>query len=159
MTGTAHLRVYRFGSTAAFEGGLVGALERLQVDPAAKVLDVVFAGKDPGTGSLVALDLSTARRDRTAAALLDFRLDAERRAALTERTLAPHPEALPRDVLERVDSVLAAGEAVLAVLHTGPADVLEEAVRRSGGQLVEERLGSWRTMRDAAPWLTTALEA
>jgi hypothetical protein len=159
MTAPAHLRVYRFGATATLEGGLVGALERLQLDPDATVLDVVFAGRDPATGALVALDLSTAGRDRTAAALLDFRLDPARRAALTRRTLAPHPEAVPRAVLERAGAVLAAGEAVLAVLHIGPADVLEEAVRRSGGALVEERLGHWRSLREAAPWLATGLEA
>jgi hypothetical protein len=157
VTGSTRLRVYRFPATAAFDGALVGALERLQVDPDANVLDAVFAGKDPVTGALVALDLSTAGGDRTAAAMLDFRLDAGRRAALTQRTLAPHPAAVPRAVLDALEAVLEAGEAVLAVLHTGPVQALEEAVERSGGRQVADRLGSWPTLPDAASWLTTAI--
>ena len=42
MNELAQLRVYRFDSGAAFEGGLLGAIERMQLGGDAKLLDALF---------------------------------------------------------------------------------------------------------------------
>ena len=90
MIATAHLRVYRFPAGTTFDGGLIGAVERARLAGAGSVLDALFVGREPD-GSVVAVDLATGLRDGTFLALLDFRLDASRRRAITRRTLAGRP--------------------------------------------------------------------
>ena len=41
-----NLRVYRFEPGAVFEGGLVGAVERMQLDQARELLDALFVSRD-----------------------------------------------------------------------------------------------------------------
>ena len=135
MTQATHLRIYRFDPGAVFEGGLLAAVERMQVLGETKLLDALFVGRDPATGAVQAVDLRSAGAQTSFASLLDFRLDPARRQALTERTLAEHAGGVPRPIIEAVAATIDAGGAVLAVLHTGPSPaVLEEAVARCGGR-------------------------
>jgi hypothetical protein len=141
MSETARLRAYRFEPGAAFEGGLVAAFERMQLEKETAVLDGLFVRLDRDTGALEAMDLSSGRADGTFASLLDFRLDSDRRRALTERALTERPGGVPRDLVEAVAEALEWGAALLAMIHTGPpAAVLEEAVVRCGGRSIADEV-------------------
>ena len=85
MSELAHLRVYRFDPGAVFEGGLLAALERMQLGEDWKLFDFLFVTRDATSGELEAVDLGTGGADATFALLLEFRLDPNRRRALTER--------------------------------------------------------------------------
>ena len=131
--GTARLHVYRFPPGASFEGGLVGAAER----GGTEILDALFVMRDPDGGVPQAIDLASARGDGTIVALLDFRLDPRRRQAITRRTLAPHPGAVPSTVVEAVADSLEPGGALLAILFADVAPAaLEDAVSRIGGRVL-----------------------
>jgi gamma-glutamyl:cysteine ligase YbdK (ATP-grasp superfamily) len=69
--------------------------------------------------------------------MLDFRLGAGRRRAVTERPLAEHRGGVPRPLIEDVAATLEPGAAIFAVLHTGQAPAaLDDAVARSHGRLI-----------------------
>jgi hypothetical protein len=91
---SAQLLAFRFSPGAAFEGQLVGALERLESGGALRVLDVLFVAADEATGELVAINLQGGTGGLTAK-LLDFRLDP---AGAT-----PHSRAVSRGRRERRD--------------------------------------------------------
>src|SRR5829696_2554802 len=156
MTGGAHLRVYRFDVDSVFEGALVGAVERLEADPGAGLLDALFVARDGATGELQAIDLATARADGTLSALLDFRLDLGRRRAMTRRTLAT--DAVPPAVLETIVTRLDPGDALLVLLLGGaPGPALDDAVARAGGRLVVDEVLRAATLADAAARVRAAL--
>src|SRR5262245_37601543 len=115
---STHLRVYRFDPGAVFEGGLVGAVERMQLEGGVTLLDALSGTPDEPSGEFAAVDLASGRAGGTFASLLDFRLDAARRQAITERTLAEHRDGVPRDLIEEIAATLEAGAAILVVLHT-----------------------------------------
>jgi hypothetical protein len=46
MSSLTRLRVYRFEPGAVFEGGLLGALERIKLSGEAKLLDTLFVTHD-----------------------------------------------------------------------------------------------------------------
>ena len=119
MSEPAHLRVYRFDPGAVFEGGLVGAIERLELGRDTKLLDALFVTQDPASGGLAAVDLASGGAGGTFASMLDFRLDPGRREAITKRTLAEHRGGVPRTLIEAIAATLEAGTAIFAVLHTG----------------------------------------
>jgi hypothetical protein len=146
----AHLRVYRFEPGAVFEGGLLGAIERMQVSVDAKLLDALFVRRDAASGALDAVDLASGGADATFASLLDFRLDPGRRRSITERTLAEHPRGVPRSLIEAIAATLQAGAALFAVLDTGgTATVLEDAVARSGGRVIADEPVDARALAQA----------
>lgn len=160
MSRPAHLRVYRFDPGVVFEGGVVGAVERMQLATDTKLLDALFVAQDPEGGGLAAVDLAGGGAGGTFASLLDFRLDARRRHAITERTLAEHRGGVPRTLIEAVAATLEAGTAILAVLHTGDAPtVLDDAVARSRGRLIAEDAVDAQALADAAPQLLAAVGA
>ena len=119
------LLVFGFDADAAFEGQLVGALERLESGGALRVLDVLFVAADEATGELLAINLQGGTGGLTAK-LLDFRLDPAARRRTSEGT----PEAL-RDL----GGELKPGTALAAVLveHRW-SQALEDAVSRVGGR-------------------------
>jgi hypothetical protein len=140
MSTLARLRVYRFEPGAVFEGGLVGAVERMMLSGEAKLLDALFVTLDASSGELAAVDLASGGADGTFASLLDFRTDAGRRRAVTERTLAEHRGGVPRPLIEDVAATLEPGAAIFAVLHSGEAPAaLDDAVARSHGRLIADR--------------------
>ena len=121
------LCVYRFGADAAFQGRLVGALERIESGSALRVRDALFVGADPQTGELVAVHR---RGDAAIIGLLGFRLDERERRRSTERALASPLGGL----VKTLGDALPPGCALAALLveHAWAA-ALEDAVTRSGG--------------------------
>jgi hypothetical protein len=157
MSDARHLCVYRFDPGAAFEGGLIGALERMQLLGDAKVLDALFVARDPESGALQAVDLASVAGEGSLASLLDFRLDTERRDALTARTLAEHAGGVPRPLIEAIGAALEPGGAVLALLHTGSAaTAVEEAVARAGGRRVTDEPSEASALAEAGTQLQAA---
>ena len=151
-----HLRVYRFDPGAVFEGGLVGAIERMKLASDTKLLDALFVTNDAASGELAAVDLASGGADGTFASMLDFRLDPGRRGAITERTLAEHGGVL-RPLIEAVAATLEAGAAIFAVLHTGAPTVLDDAVARSHGRLIADDPVDAQTLAQAGPQLLAAV--
>ena len=159
MSEPAHLRVYRFDAAAVFEGGLLSAIERIEVGQEAKLLDALFVRRDAASGALEAVDLGIGGADATFASLLDFRLDPRRRRAITERTLAEHRGGVPRPLIEAIAATLQAGDAILAVLQTGPtATVLEDAVVRCGGRRIADEPVDARAIAQAGPQMRAAVD-
>ena len=153
-----HLRVYRFDPGAVFEGGLVGAVERMKLGLDTKLLDALFVTDDPASGGLAAVDLASGGAGGTFASMLDFRLDSARRQVITERTLAEHRGGVPRPLIEAIAATLETGAAIFAVLHTGGVPtVLDEAVARSDGRLIADDLVDARALADAGPQLLAAV--
>ena len=154
----ADLRVYRFEGGAAYEGGVLGAIERLELAADTTLLDALFVTRAGDGDELHAIDLAVGRADGTMAALLDFRLDPRSRPATTQRTLAPHDGGVPAAVVETVGTSLPLGGAVLAALVAGrvPAG-LDDAVAGSGGRVVADTPVAARTLAEAVPQLCAAL--
>src|SRR3954464_1439105 len=71
----AHLCAFRFDPGVAFEGGVVAAIERMQLTGAVQVLDGLCVARDPANGALAAVDLDASGASKSLAGLLDFRLD------------------------------------------------------------------------------------
>jgi hypothetical protein len=160
MSGRAHLRVYRFEPGAVFEGGLAGAIERMQLVGDAKLLDALFVARDAEGGTPDAIDLATAGSGATLASLLDFRLDPGRRRAITERTLAEHAHGVPRPLIEAIGATLPPGAALFAVLDTGDtATTLEDAVARCGGCVVADEPVDARALAEVDARLRAAVTA
>jgi hypothetical protein len=156
----AHLRIYRFDPGTVFEGGLVGAVERMQLGRDTKLLDALFVTHDPSSGALAAVDLASGGAGGTFASMLDFRLDAGRRRGITERTLAEHRGGVPRPLIEAVAATLEAGAAIFAVLHTGGAPTaLDEAAARAHGRLIANDPVDAQALADAGPQLLAALDS
>jgi hypothetical protein len=159
MSALAQLRVYRFEPGAVFEGGLVGALERMKLGGGAKLLDALFVAHE-SSGALAAVDLARGGADGTFASMLDFRLDAGRRRAITERTLAEHHGGVPRPLIEEIAATLEAGAAIFAVLHTGGTpSALEDAVARCHGRLVADHPVDAGVLAQIGPQLRAAAVA
>jgi hypothetical protein len=131
------LVVYEFGRDAAFQGALVGALERLESGGTLKVLDVLFVRREPETGEVSAI-VGGADVGR----LLNFRLDEHERSRATERAL--HDETV-RTLAERLEP----GSAMAAVLieHVW-AGALADAVARTDGTEVRNELVAVGTLAE-----------
>ena len=143
-----------------FEGGLVGAVERMQLGHGTELLDGLFVRRDVASDDFDAVDLAVGGRGGTFASLLDFRLEPRRRRTITERTLAEHAGGIPRPDIESIAAALEAGGALLAVLSTGePAPALEEAVARCGGRLVADEPVDARALAQVGPRLRAAVGA
>jgi hypothetical protein len=130
------LLVYRFPPEAAFEGQLVGALQRIESGGAIRVLDAMFVGRDRESGELVAASLGAAASSGMVASLLGFRLDRKQRETTTDRVIAG-PDG---EEVRALAAKLGPGDAVFAVLleHMWAA-TLAEAVARVGGEPVGGR--------------------
>ena len=158
MSEPARLRVYRFDPGAVFEGGLVGAIERLSLGRATKLLDAVFVTQDPASGGLLAVDLASGGAGGTFASMLDFRLDPGRRDAITKRTLAEHRGGVPRTLIEAIAATLDVGTAIFAVLlEGGTPTVLDDAVARAHGRLIADEPVDAQALADAGPQLLAAV--
>jgi hypothetical protein len=145
------LLVYRFGPGAAFEGQLVGALERMESGEALRILDVLFVATDAETGELFAIDLHGGSGGLIAK-LLDFRLDPAARRRAAERALGDMSGVA--QMLRDLGKTLEPGAALAAVLveHVW-VRVLEDAVSRAGGSRLEGHFVEAETLADLAPEL------
>lgn len=142
---TRQLLVFGFDTDAAFEGQVVGALERLESGGALRILDVLFVAVEEGTGELLAIDLQGATGGLTGQ-LLDFRLDPAARRRAAERALDDDAGNGVADVVRALGRNLQPGSAVAAVLveHVW-SRALEDAVSRVGGRaLACESVGASR---------------
>jgi hypothetical protein len=130
----AQLLVYTFGPGAAFEGQLVGALERLESGGTLRILDVLFLQSDAETGELSAVGVRGGVAGRIVAPLLGFRLDPAERKRVTAKLLRDGTTGIPGPVVEQLGSTLEPGAALAAVLieHVWAA-ALADAVSRTGG--------------------------
>jgi hypothetical protein len=127
------LLAFGFSADAAFEGQLVGALERLESGGALRILDVLFVAIDEATGDLSAIDLQ-AGAGGLVAKLLDFRIDPAARRRATARALDDDTSEGMAQVLRDLGGTLEPGSALAAVLveHVW-SRTLEDAVSRLGG--------------------------
>jgi hypothetical protein len=128
------LLAFGFDADSAFEGQLVGALERLESGGALRILDVLFVATDEATGELLAIDLQGGTGGLTAK-LLDFRLDPAARRRAAERALNDDSSEGMAQVLRDLGGSLRPGTALAAVLveHVW-SRALEDAVARVGGR-------------------------
>ena len=137
---STQLLAFRFSPGAAFEGQLVGAIERLESGGALRVLDALFVAADEATGELVAINLQGNTGGLTAK-LLDFRLDPASRRSSVERSLE-----------DDLGKTLEPGSAlaVLLVEHVW-ARVMEDAVARLGGGTLASEFVDAATLSELAP--------
>ena len=136
---SSQLLAFEFSADAAFQGQLVGALERLESGGALRILDAAFVAADATTGELVAFALEGGTGGLTSK-LLDFRLDPAARRRATERALADDESGGVAQLLRDLGTTLEPGTALAAVLveHVW-ARALGDAVSRLGGRpLVSE---------------------
>ena len=150
---SAQLLVFGFSPGAAFEGQLVGALERLESGGALRVLDVLFVAADEATGELVAINLQGATAGLTAK-LLDFRLDPAARRRTAERSLKDDASGATAQLLRDLGNSLEPGAAlaVLLVEHAW-AQAMEDAVARVGGKALTSEFVDATTLSELAPEL------
>jgi hypothetical protein len=134
MKPNIQLLAYRFDPGAAFEGQLVGAFERIESGGTLRVREVLFVGRDPQTGDLVAIAARGRQQGSLVAPLLGFRLDPAERARATERALQRYDRGPDANPLRVLAEALAPGSAVAALLveHVW-AHAVDDAVARTGG--------------------------
>jgi hypothetical protein len=151
------LLAFGFSADAAFEGQLVGALERLESGGALRILDVLFVAADEASGELFALDLKGGAGGLIAK-LLDFRLDAAARRRTTERALGDPANAGMAQLLRDVGERLEPGAALVAVLveHVW-IHALEDAVSRLSGTALSTDFVEAATLPELAPILLEKL--
>jgi hypothetical protein len=134
MKPNVQLLAYRFDPGAAFEGQLLGALERIESGGTLRIREVLFVGRDPENGELLAIAARGRQQGSLVAPLLGFRLDPSERARATEKALRAHDRGAEPNPLRLLGETLAPGGAVAAVLveHLW-AHAIDDAVARTGG--------------------------
>jgi hypothetical protein len=151
---TTQLLVTRFAAGGEFEGGLLGALERLEADGSCRVLDVLFARRNAESGELDVLVAGDDSAGRMAAAVIEFRLDESSRRKRSAAALEANPE------LAQLADALELGAALGAVLleRRGQADLadLADAIERAGGQTVRSELTDASSLRELLPQVMDA---
>jgi hypothetical protein len=137
MKSNVQLLAYRFDPGAAFEGQLVGALERIESGGTLRIRDVLFVGRDPQSGELLAIAARGRQQGSLVAPLLGFRLDPAERGRATERALRAYDRGSDPNPLRMLGETLAPGGAVAAVLveHVW-ARAIDDAVARTGGAVL-----------------------
>lgn len=134
MQPNVQLLAFRFEPGAAFEGQLVGALERIESGGQLRIREALFVGRDPQTGELLAAAAHGKQQGSIVAPLLGFRLDPAERGRATERALEAYDRGTEPNPLRVLAEPLAPGGAVAAVLieHVW-AHAVDDAVVRIGG--------------------------
>ena len=149
---TAHLLVYRFGTDAAFEGHLVGALERVEINDSEQVLDILFIARDSG-GELFAVEAHGRRAGGMVASLLGFRLDVQERRRLTRRAL----RGARADLIAVVQPAVLPGDGLAAILvGSAFAGAFEDAVARTGGRTLVSTGVAADSLSELAPAIAAA---
>jgi hypothetical protein len=134
MKPNIQLLAYRFGPGAEFEGQLLGALERIESGGTLRIREVLFVGRDPETGELLAVAAHGRQQGSLVAPLLGFRLDPGKRRRATEQALRAYDRGADPNPLRLLGETLAPGGAVAAILveHLW-ARAVDDAVERTGG--------------------------
>ena len=155
---TRRLLVFTFGSDVRFEGQLVGALERIEIGDAMRVLDGLFVAREPETGELSAICLSDLPPSRRTSRLLDFRLGDRTRGTATQQAL----DGAAGEAVRSLEARLQAGAAIAAVLVEHKREVVEDealtgAVARLGGTEIADDLVDERRIADLTSHLVALL--
>jgi hypothetical protein len=134
MKPNVQLLAFRFDAAAQFEGQLVGALERAESGGTLRIRDVLFIGRDPESGDLVAIAARGKGQGSIVSSLLGFRLDPTERGRSTERALRAYDRGDQPNSLRRLGETLQPGDAIAAILveHVW-AHAIDDAVERTGG--------------------------
>jgi hypothetical protein len=148
---TRQLLVFRFDPDATFEGGLLGAAERIESGMTLRLLDILWLRRNPDSGELEAMSTRGGGASGVASAVLDFRLDERARRATSDETLAKHPE------LNELGGKLGPGEALVAFLveHRW-AQALSEAIDRMGGATSRVEFVEEASLKQLLPTLLEA---
>jgi hypothetical protein len=151
----AELLVFRFGPGAAFEGRLVGALERLESGGALRVLDGLIVRRGAKDSEPIAFGLGTGGPGGFMASLLDLRLDPGARRRITDRALAA--EGAEAGLLRELSDELEPGGAIVAILveHVWRG-TLADAVARTGGSPAAGVVVEASTLAEVAPQVRAA---
>lgn len=129
-SGSTQLLAYRFPPGSRFEGQLVGALERIESGGTMRILDALFVGRDPDSGDVIAVSMSTDSSAGMIGRLLSFRLDDHERQTTTERALDGPAGPVVRSLAAKLEP----GEAIASLLvEHAWAVALNEAIGRLGG--------------------------
>lgn len=145
-TPSRQLIVYSFPPGSPFEGQLVGALERVESGGTLRILDALFAGRDPASGETIAVAMSGGTAGMVSR-LISFRLDSGSRASTTRQAL----EGPSGSLIESLAADLEPGAAVLAVLIEHKwQDVLDSAIERARGSVLRNDFTEHE--RIAAAW-------
>jgi hypothetical protein len=160
MKPNLQLLAYRFDAGATFEGQLVGALERIESGGTLRIREVLFVGRDPQTGELLAIATRGRQQGSIVAPLLGFRLDPAERARATERALRSYDRDPDPNPLRVVAETLPPGSAVAAVLveHVW-AHAIDDAVARTGGTELLSGFVRRSELTELAPELIVAVAA
>jgi hypothetical protein len=158
MNEPAQLLLYRFGAGSAFEGHLVGALERMEAGGALRTLDVLVVTADADSGEISAVELGGRSATGLVGPLVGFRLEPAERARATRRALAD--TGARGELIRRLAATLGRGETVVALLvaHTW-AKALDEAVHRTSGTTLTNVMVEPRSLHELAPEILAAVEA
>jgi hypothetical protein len=153
------LVVFGFDANAAFEGQLVGALERVESGGAVRILEVLFVADDKATGDPVAIDLKGGTGGLTTE-LLDFRLDPAARRKATERALGGDASGGAAETLRDLLAALEPGTAIAVVLvEHAWIRALEDAVARLGGRSLVSEFVEAAKLADLQPDLLRKLRS
>ena len=124
---------FRFPPGSGFEGQLVGALERIESGGTLRLRGALFVAREPDSGDLVAVTMSSQGQAGMITKLLSFRLDPGARHRVTEEALKGPLGA----IVERLAPTVEPGGAVAAVLvEHAWSTVLGDAIERIGGHEV-----------------------
>jgi hypothetical protein len=128
-TAPVQLLTFAFGPDAAFEGQMIGAVERIEAGGALRVLQVIFVARDAG-GELSAFARRGGRAGGIAGPAVEFRLDEDERRHSTEHALS----GAAGDSVRALAVELAPGGAIAAIFveHRWLTD-LADATARVGG--------------------------
>jgi hypothetical protein len=151
------LLVFGFSADAAFEGQLVGALERLESGGTLRILDTLFVVADEATGELLSISLKGGTGGLVAK-LLDFRLDPAERQRASERALDDDASGDTAELLRALGKSLEPGTAVVAVLveHVW-SRALDDAVSRLRGRTLASEFVNAATLSELAPDLLASV--
>ena len=154
------LLAFHFAPGAAFEGRLVGALERMESGGALRILDTLFVASEPGTGELLAVATHGSRLGGAVASLLRFRLEPAERRRETERALQAYARDGAPNPLEAVHARLEPGAAVAAALveHVWRR-ALDDAITSMGGTPLADTRPDAAEPAELADALVAALPA
>jgi uncharacterized membrane protein len=134
--GPVQLVAIGFSPDANFEGRIIDELERLERHETIRILDLLFVGKHPETGDLLALDYQGEELGAIVGALLGFEFEdnGEPQAESSEGTQEEHAFGLSKGEIEEIAASLRPGSSAGFVLieHVWARD-LKRAIRDAGG--------------------------
>jgi hypothetical protein len=147
MSANVQLLAYRFEPGVAFEGQLLGAIERVESGGQLRIREVLFVGRDQQTGDLLAVAAHGRGQGSLVAPLLGFRLERAEREKATAKALRAYDRGADPNPLRLLADTLPPGGAVASMLveHVW-ADAIDDAVARSGGAELSSAF-----VRDAEP--------